>query len=71
MASFDFINLLTRYIVVNHLKSKSYTSRIQHWAKDLFVSHYIIILYQRLKIKGQFIDSKDKIKAEEGFLKSH
>ena len=74
MANFDFINLLPRHVAVNYLKLKSYTSKIQRTASSIgFIrkSLHISIVPTFAKVKGQFIESKDQIKAEEGVLKSH
>ena len=73
MANFD-INLIPRHVDVNYLKLKSYTSKIQRTASSIgfirkSLHNNIVPTFE--KIEGQFIDSKDQIKAEEGILKSH
>ena len=73
MANFD-INLLPRHVAVNYLKLKSYTSKIQRTASSIgfirkSLHNNIVPTFE--KVKGQFIDSKDQIKAEEEVLKNH
>ena len=73
MANFD-INLIPRHVAVNYLKIKSYASKIQRTASTIgFIrkSLHNNIVPTFAKVKGQFIDSKDQIKVEEGVLRSH
>ena len=74
MANFDYINLLSRHVAVNYLKLKSYTSKIQRTASSIgFIrkSLHNNIVSTFTKVKGQFIESKDQIKAEERVSKSN
>ena len=69
-----FINLLSRHVAVNYLKLKYYTSKIQRTASSIgftpkSLHNNIVPTFE--KVKGQFIEPKDQIKAEEGVLKSH
>ena len=74
MANFAFINLLPRHVAVNYVKLKSYTSKIQRTAWSIgFMSKSLhnSIMPTLQKLKGQFVESKDQIPAEEGVLKRH
>ena len=73
-AYFGGINLLSRQVAVNYLKLKSYTSKIQRTALSIEFIHKLLhnnIVPTFAKVKGQFIESKDQIKAEERVLRSH
>ena len=67
MANIDFIKLLPQHVAVNYLKLKSYTSKIQRAASSTgFIrkSLHNNIVPTSAKVRGQFTDSKDQIKAE-------
>ena len=74
MENFHFINLLPRHVAVNYLKLKSYTRKIQRTSSSIGFTRKSVhnnIVPTFAKVKGQFIDSKDQIKAEKGTSKSH
>ena len=74
MANSNFINSLPRHVAVNHLKLKSYTSKIQITASSRGFIHKSLhnnVVPTFPKVKGKFTESKDQIKAEEGVLRNH
>ena len=74
MESYYLIRKLPRDIAVEYYKLKSLSSKIQRTSSSIrFICKAI---FQELrstfaKVKGQFINKKDKYKAEKSILRSH
>ena len=69
-----FMQYLPRHVAVYYTKLKSLTSKIQQTAGSIgFVQkslhHKVVPTFARLK--GQFINRNDKLRAEQAILKSH
>ena len=73
--AFDiFIQYLPRHVAVYYTKLKSLTRKVQRTAGSIgFVQkslhHKVVRTFARLK--GEFINRNDKLRAEQAILKSH
>ena len=74
MASYYLIRKLSRYIVVEYCKLKSLSSKIQRMSSSIgfiYKAIYHEVIPTFAKVKGQFVNMKDKYKAENSILQSH
>ena len=73
MASYYLIRKLPRHIAVEYYKSKSLSSKIQRTSSS--IGFICKVLFQEViptfaKVKGQFVNKKEKYKAEKSILQS-
>ena len=74
MESYYLIRKLPRDIAVEYFKLKSLSSKIQRTSSSIrFICKAIFqeLISTFAKVKGQFINKKDKYKAEKSILRSH
>ena len=74
MAFDSFINTLPRHIAIDYYKLKSLSSKIQKAASSIgFIQHALFheVTPTFAKVRGQFINHKDRYNAVKSILNSH
>ena len=74
MASYYLIRKLPRHIVGEYYKLRSLSSKIQRTSSSIgfiYKAIYHEVTPTFAKVKGQFVNMKDKYKAEKSILQSH
>ena len=70
----SFINTLQRHITIDYYKLKSLLSKIQKAASSIgFIQHVLFheVTPPFAKVRGQFINHKDRYNAVQSILNSH